>query len=77
MIHFRKKVRTFLSCLETVFKMNTPGRKSFVFDFLFSMTIFQSNVESKSKKGPSMEIQKEKKIKLMNIKPHQQAIFFF
>lgn len=52
-----KKCRKFFECFETVFTMYIPSGKSSVFDFLFSMTIFYTNIETKSKKSPFTEIQ--------------------
>lgn len=37
--------------------MYIPRGKPFVFDFLFNVIIIQTNVETKSKKSPPMEIQ--------------------
>lgn len=40
--------------------MHIPRGKSFVFDSFFSVIIIQTNVETKSKKSPPMEIQTKK-----------------
>lgn len=47
-------------CFETALRMHIPRGKSFVFDSFFSVIIIQTNVETKSKKTPPMEIRAKK-----------------
>lgn len=48
-------------------RMHIPRGKPFVFDSLFSVIIIQTNVETKSKKSPSMKKQAKKLTYRQNI----------